>query len=98
MPAPVSPPLVPKTMRAAVFDVMAPHGVRIAERPRPGRAVAKGCCGRGAVVCAVRACGVNPVDAKYVIGDKLPESWMAWAARRVRGAERGTRVRVAFRM
>ena len=22
------------------------------------------------------AAGVNPVDAKFIIGDKLPESWM----------------------
>ena len=33
----------------------------------------------------VRACGVNPVDAKYIIGDKFPESWMDWSARRVNG-------------
>ena len=33
----------------------------------------------------VKACGVNPVDAKYIWGDKFPESWMEWCARRVSG-------------
>ena len=33
----------------------------------------------------VKACGVNPVDAKYIIGDKFPETWMGWSARRVNG-------------
>ena len=28
---------------------------------------------------------MNPVDAKYVIGDKFPETWMEWSARRVSG-------------
>ena len=31
---------------------------------------------RGFVVVKVHAAGVNPVDAKSVIGDKFPESWM----------------------
>ena len=50
----------------------------MSQKPPP---VAK--CGH--VVCSVRAAGVNPVDAKFVIGDKLPESWMGWCARRVSG-------------
>jgi len=33
----------------------------------------------------IHAFGVNPVDAKYIIGDKLPETWMEWSARRVHG-------------
>ncbi len=33
-------------------------------------------------VCAF---GVNPVDAKYIIGDKFPETWMNWSAKKVTG-------------
>jgi len=82
----------PQMMRAAVFDPAAPHGVRLAEKPKPPltAAAAPGVlCGRGAVVCEVKAAGVNPVDAKYIIGDKLPESWMGWASRRVCGSTPG---------
>jgi NADPH:quinone reductase-like Zn-dependent oxidoreductase len=28
---------------------------------------------------------VNPVDAKYIIGDKLPETWMGFSSRRISG-------------
>ena len=61
-------------MRACVFDAEAPSGVKLVERAMPKRF-------RGTVLVRVVACGVNPVDAKYIIGDKLPESWMAWCAR-----------------
>jgi len=74
------------TMRAAVYDIDAPAGVKMINRPWPARrARAPGWFSKGTVVCEVRACGANPVDAKYLIGDKVPESWMGWAGRRVAG-------------
>jgi NADPH:quinone reductase-like Zn-dependent oxidoreductase len=33
----------------------------------------------------VHAFGINPVDAKFIIGDKFPESFMNWAAQKVSG-------------
>ena len=73
-------------MRAAVYDPAAPQGARLVERAAPKPA--KRCC-RGVVLCEVRSCGANPVDAKYVIGDKFPESWLPWASRRVAGSTPG---------
>jgi len=75
-----------RIMRAAVYDPAAPQGARLVERAAPKPA--KRCC-RGVVLCEVRSCGANPVDAKYVIGDKFPESWLPWASRRVAGSTPG---------
>ena len=66
------------TMRACVYDAKSPSGVKLVELPRPK---ASSSC----ALVRVRAAGVNPVDAKYIIGDKLPESWMEWSARKVAG-------------
>ena len=63
-----------RIMRAAVYDPAAPQGARLVERAAPKPA--KRCC-RGVVLCEVRSCGANPVDAKYVIGDKFPETLAA---------------------
>ena len=75
-----------RIMRAAVYDPAAPQGARLVERAAPKPV--KRCC-RGVVLCEVRSCGANPVDAKYVIGDKFPESWLPWASRRVAGSTPG---------
>lgn len=69
-------------MRVVEYDADAPDGARLAERPKPS--LGRG-CGRGEVLVRVMAAGVNPVDAKYIMGDKLPESWMEWSSRRVNG-------------
>ncbi|KAJ8612845.1 hypothetical protein CTAYLR_002085 [Chrysophaeum taylorii] len=47
-------------MWGAIYDLRAPEGVRVARRPKP----------RGVVVRVVAA-GMNPVDAKFVVGDKI---------------------------
>lgn len=65
-------------IRACVYDYASPSGVKMIELSPPKRS-------SKTALIRVRACGVNPVDAKYVIGDKLPESWMQWAARRATG-------------
>ena len=78
-------------MRAAVYDDAAPQGARLVEKMAPSLDAARSAnvCRRGRIVCEVRCCGANPVDAKYVIGDKFPESWMPWAAKRVSGSTPG---------
>uniref|UniRef100_A0A7S1UCU6 Enoyl reductase (ER) domain-containing protein n=2 Tax=Phaeomonas parva TaxID=124430 RepID=A0A7S1UCU6_9STRA len=53
---------------AVVYDRRAPEGVVVVEKNVP-KAVR-----RGHVLVRVKACGVNPVDAKYCVGDKLPEA------------------------
>lgn len=70
-----SPSSVPREMRAAVYARDADQGVAIAPRPVPRASL------RGAV-CRVKAVGLNPVDAKFVIGDKFG-SWMLPAVRRL---------------
>ncbi len=72
-------------MRAAVYDPAALGGVRLTRVAPPDVAsnVSTG------VLCEVLAAGVNPVDAKYLIGDKLPEGWMGLASRVVRGTVPG---------
>jgi NADPH:quinone reductase-like Zn-dependent oxidoreductase len=76
-------------MRCAIYDPAAKAGVRVAQKPAPKRAEPKGMLSAGSVICEVHAAGVNPVDAKYVIGDKLPEARMEWASRIVSGMTPG---------
>ena len=66
-------------MRACQYDADSPAGVKLTEDVR------KPIRSRSHALIRVHAAGVNPVDAKFIIGDKLPESWMAWAARRATG-------------
>ena len=65
-------------MRACVFDPKSSSGVKLIERKKPHAS-------SGIAIVKVAACGANPVDAKYIIGDKLPETWMGWAAKRAAG-------------
>ena len=74
-------------MRAAVYDPGAPQSTSVVDQAAP-KLHKKGFC-RGGVLCEVRSCGANPVDAKFVIGDKFPESWLPWASRRVAGSTPG---------
>jgi NADPH:quinone reductase-like Zn-dependent oxidoreductase len=68
------------TMRAAVYDRHALEGVRVDQSyPKVPTSASK--LAPGHVLVRVVACGVNPVDAKKVVGDKLP-SWMGWCADR----------------
>ena len=54
-------------MRAAVYDRAALEGIRVIATRAPPSPPSK-----GALLVRVKACGVNPVDAKGIIGDKLP--------------------------
>eukprot|EP00756_Hemistasia_phaeocysticola_P065203 Hpha_TRINITY_DN8389_c0_g1::TRINITY_DN8389_c0_g1_i2::g.154272::m.154272 len=62
--------------RFVVYDRYAAEGVNVATAPRPAEPRP------GRLLVEVKACGVNPVDAKYCVGDKLPEflpeSWRRW--------------------
>lgn len=53
-------------MRAAVYDRTAPQGISVVSVTKPQHAT------HGKALVRVMAAGVNPVDAKYVFGDKLP--------------------------
>ena len=72
----LSPPMTaaeaPEEIRAAVYDRKAQEGIKVVTKraPKPRR---------GDVLVRVKACGVNPVDAKFVLADKLPESWRGTA-------------------
>ena len=66
-------------MRAAVYDRGCPEGIRVvANRALPAPS-------KNALLVRVKACGVNPVDAKGVIGDKLPPFMRGFARRLVDG-------------
>ena len=86
---------LPSTMWACEYNAASPSGITFKRRPppitsdppRPGIFGTSLFASPGNLVVRVRACGVNPVDAKYIIGDKFPESWMDWCARRVSGLE-----------
>ena len=70
-------------MRAAVYDRGCPEGIRVVTNralPAPSR---------NALLVRVKACGVNPVDAKGVIGDKLPPFLRGFARRLVDGKTAG---------
>merc|ERR1719330_107885 len=73
-------------MRVARYASTAPDGIEVVEVQKP--TLSRG-CRRGFVLVKVAAAGVNPVDAKYLIGDKLPETCMDWSARRVSGIVAG---------
>jgi len=63
-------------MRAAVYDAATAEGVKVvATRPTPAPAAAS-------LLVRVKACGINPVDAKFLMADKLPE-FLHGAARRL---------------
>ena len=71
------------TSRAAVYDRGCPEGIRVVTNralPAPSR---------NALLVRVKACGVNPVDAKGVIGDKLPPFLRGFARRLVDGKTAG---------
>ena len=72
-----------RDMRAAVYDRGCPEGIRVVTNralPAPSR---------NALLVRVKACGVNPVDAKGVIGDKLPPFLRGFARRLVDGKTAG---------
>ena len=71
----------PFAMRAAVYDRTAVEGVRVVTRPPPTAPA------RDALLVRVRACGVNPVDAKGVVGDKLPAFLRPLARRALDGTD-----------
>ena len=84
---------LPVKMIVCKYNTVSSGGVQLVEKPTPTKAMPSrsGLFGTtlfassGRLLVRVRACGVNPVDAKYIIGDKFPESWMDWSARRVNG-------------
>ena len=70
-----------RDMRAAVYDRGCPEGIRVVTNralPAPSR---------NALLVRVKACGVNPVDAKGVIGDK--PSFSARIRAQARGRQDG---------
>lgn len=57
---------IPSTMRCVLYGKCEPH-IEIVPTPTPGQ--------RNHVLVRVVAAGLNPVDAKNIVGDKLPETW-----------------------
>ena len=84
---------LPAKMMVCKYNTALLSGVQLVEKltpleavpPRSGLFGTSYFASAGRLLVRVRACGVNPVDAKYIIGDKFPESWMDWSARRVNG-------------
>ena len=84
---------LPVKMMVWEYNTASPSGVQLVEKLTPFEAVPprSGLFGSsyftsaGRLIVRVRACGVNPVDAKYIIGDKFPESWMDLSTRRING-------------
>ncbi|KAJ1460616.1 hypothetical protein M885DRAFT_593387 [Pelagophyceae sp. CCMP2097] len=74
-------------MRCAVFDAAAPGGVRLGKCRKRRFSVPPTLLRRGTVVCRVVCAGLNPVDSKFVLGDKVPS--MAWAAQSLEGSTPG---------
>ena len=66
---------IPSTMRCVWYGKCEPHS-EIVPTPTPGR--------RNHVLVCVVAAGLNPVDAKNIVGDKLPEAWSFFWRQRVR--------------
>lgn len=62
-------------VRAAVYDRSSPEGVKVVSRKPPARS-------SSALLVRVMACGINPVDSKFVFADKLPKG-LQWIAKRV---------------
>ena len=60
-------------MKAAIYDHRANNWVSIQDRPKPTLSAASRDSRQ--LIVRVHAAGVNPVDAKGVLGDKFPE-WM----------------------
>lgn len=70
-------------MRAAVYDRGCVEGIKVVTtRALPPNS-------KSALLVRVKACGVNPVDAKGVIGDKLPPALRSFARRVVDGKGAG---------
>jgi len=72
-------------VRAAVYSRASLGGVALAEVPRPTLAAAGEAAG-ACVVCRVHAAGVNPVDAKFLYGDKLPAACLPVVQRVIEGS------------
>lgn len=74
-------------MKAIVYARDCPEGVKMVERPRPaldGTAPGSGeAPGRQYVVCRMHGGGVNPVDAKFLYGDKLPHACLPLVQRKI---------------
>mmetsp|Transcript_40478 Transcript_40478/g.114642 ORF Transcript_40478/g.114642 Transcript_40478/m.114642 type:complete len:381 (-) Transcript_40478:116-1258(-) len=62
--------------KAAVYCRNSPEGVRLATKPTPTTAAVTA----GSVLAKVVSAGVNPVDSKFVVCDKLPR-WLQPCAR-----------------
>ena len=67
-------------MRALRYQRRARAGVALVETARPGRG---GAPRRGCVVVDVVCASLNPVDAKYLLGDKLPAALDTLLGRRL---------------
>ncbi len=71
-------------MKAIVYARDCPAGVKMVERPRPALdGAAAEAPGRPYVVCRVYGGGVNPVDAKFLYGDKLPHAFLPLVQRKI---------------
>lgn len=66
------------TFRAVVYARASGEGIDVVEKPCHAAGSSPVA---GVIRVDVKACGVNPVDAKYCVGDKLPE-WLPEGLRR----------------
>mmetsp|Transcript_14753 Transcript_14753/g.19249 ORF Transcript_14753/g.19249 Transcript_14753/m.19249 type:complete len:134 (-) Transcript_14753:689-1090(-) len=57
------------TRKVLVYSRLSPAGIKIAVKPGLSKTQVK----KNHIVCKVICAGLNPVDAKYLVGDKLPQ-------------------------
>ena len=68
-----------KTQKAAIYDFRAADNIRVTTNALVPELKAGHC------IVKIHAAGVNPVDAKGIVGDKFPEGWMWFWFRMVSG-------------
>ena len=68
-----------KTQKAAIYDFRAADNIRVTSNALVPELKAGHC------IVKIHAAGVNPVDAKGIVGDKFPEGWMWFWFRMVSG-------------
>jgi NADPH:quinone reductase-like Zn-dependent oxidoreductase len=66
-------------MQAIVYSEADPEGIRLKSKPRPSTNSSSH------LLCKIFYAGVNPVDVKFLVGDKLPKFCLGFGRWAVEG-------------